>query len=101
MSSDYARNKAALESSLTLGVVTQTDDPDVRPVVTRFTDDQVEWAAGWLAGEGFHRHCTIEQLAQQWSNMLDTESHVMTTPQRNAWTNALRELRAAMRGETP
>jgi hypothetical protein len=101
MSSDYDRNKAALESSLTLGVVAETDNPDLRDVVTTLTDDQVEWVAAWLAGEGFHRHCTIEQLAQQWSNMLDTEAAIMTTPQRNAWTNALRELRAAMRGETP
>jgi hypothetical protein len=38
----------------------------------------------------------VQELADQWQDMLRTESLVMTTPQKNAWAFALRELRTAL-----
>jgi hypothetical protein len=42
----------------------------------------------------------VETLADQWDDMLRTESEVMTTAQRNAWSFAVTELRAALAGGT-
>lgn len=43
----------------------------------------------------------VEALADQWDDMLRTESAVMTTAQRNAWRWAVHELRAALATEGP
>jgi hypothetical protein len=42
------------------------------------------------------KNAALQELADQWQDMLRTESLVMTTPQKNAWAFALRELRSAL-----
>lgn len=49
-----------------------------------------------LIEQGFRQAEAVETLIDQWDDMLRTESEVMTTAQRNAWSFAVTELRATL-----
>ena len=41
--------------SLSTGIDVESDDPNLRDLVQGISQEQVEWIAAWLAGEGFRR----------------------------------------------
>jgi hypothetical protein len=44
-----------IRHSLEMGIIVETDNPNLHEIVTTLTDAQIGWIAAWLAGEGFTR----------------------------------------------
>lgn len=49
---DYDRRVAQIESSILLGIAVEQDwdGPSIKP--GELTDEQIQWLARWLAGDG-------------------------------------------------